>query len=409
MKEIKSLLSNANVLYAFIAQLFCDCAAWLDNIVILMLIVYKWDSPAYFLILISFASASGVLLGSIYITKYIDNVCEKHIMIFSSAGRIVVSLLFIFANNITTLLLLVFIKFFFTSFYDPTVQKLIALEVNENAYATANSISKAISATLKIISPFLGITLLLFSSYSTVFITCALCYLLGLIILFFLKATPPILEIQKINRSFKSNLSSVLKYLLSKKILLYLTITMSLFNFSVFISEFFYIKSFQLIHLSRSTDSYMFMSVGIGSLVGALLAPKLLNKLTYLKSFCLGILGDGLCLLGIFLVFKNANQTINTYIPLILLLLMSGFFYMLTNISFITIIQKVTDRIMIGRIATLNSAASMAALFLGLLTGLLIINNTELLFTYLASAILIFLTSIFSHFLFFQQQIDPIS
>lgn len=380
------LLYNPIFRNLIIAQFFSDLAVWIDTTVVGILLVYYWKFGSNMLATYTITLILAFFMGSIFSVLIIDRLQAKYIMLTANFARIGIVIGYIYVKNSYQLLMLIFIKYFLSAFYDPATQKLIRYAVNKEKLLAANSLCAGMTYGLKIFAPFLGASLLFILKPSQFFIFCAILFLVSNLILVYL----PKLNLMNENvGSFITKKYYIVKlYLQILKIpsLYWTIIFMCFIVFTLFTCESFYVLLFKKMGLSESISSLMFGFVGIGGVSGAYIVWKWLDSCSIFSIMASSAVLSGITatILGI-----NALGWIGSSLYLLgILFFISGLATSVLFISYNTHVQKVTNKFLIGRVSSVSNAIQTIFMMGGPLFGAYFIKEFGVGKTFITSGIM---------------------
>ncbi len=140
----------------FGGQLVSDLGDWLDFLALIALIVYQWDLGPSALAALSVAVALPFAVIAPLSGVWADRLPRKTLMVAADLGRALVVFGLVFAPNLSTVLVLVFVRGVFSTFFGPARQATIASVVPQADLLAANSLSQLSFQLTKILGPVLG-------------------------------------------------------------------------------------------------------------------------------------------------------------------------------------------------------------------------------------------------------------
>ncbi|WP_318582162.1 MFS transporter [Bacillus paranthracis] len=304
-KSMFEPLKSKNFRKFYAAQIISDLGGWFDFTALLVLFAYHWNlGPGALASLTIAIGLPGLLFGSIT-GVFVDKLPLKLVMITSDILRAIVVFCLIFAPNFYFVLVLVFIKGVFTTFFDPARQSSIKCLVPPEQLLKANSLSQLSVNGSKIIGPALGSLILVIATPQVAFVIDSISFILSALLLWTLpkinRENEERIEETGVFSGFWKDFREGFAFIWSKKNLTILI----LFNATVFFIIFLFDSLGVLLAKEMGIRDNLFgifiSVVGIGAVVGAITVGQWgtgVNKMKILNGSAV-LLGGMLILTGL--------------------------------------------------------------------------------------------------------------
>ncbi len=388
-----SVIKNSQFNKLCIAQVISDFAAWVDVLVVSVLLVYYWNANPYVQALYFIILASAYLLGSLLSSFLIDFTSPKKILLLCNVFRMSLMLLYSLTTTSYPLLILVFLKTFANAFYDPVTQVVIRYNFENDNLIAANGISNSITQSVKVIAPMVGGGLLALMHPKTIFIYNAGLYLVSSLVLLFMadiKRQPAILNKKIFN---KNKILVIIRHITADKNLSIVIGISCILNFAIFISESFYVMLFNSLSIPTTKVGFLFSIVGIGGVLGGIFSDRILSNVKDVIAISLTSLTAGV---SIFLMALFSAQWIPfNWLSLVIPSFMFGLSTSLFAVLFYTVIQIQTPHELIGGVSSLVNGLQMIFILSGPIVGSLLIAHSAVSAPFFCSSILCIFIALF--------------
>ncbi|WP_026695130.1 MFS transporter [Peribacillus kribbensis] len=189
MENVK-LLKNKQYVYLISSQIVSSIGDWLDLLALMALVSINWKaSPMEMTYLMLCLVLPSILFGS-FAGVAADKVDRKKIMIFTDIMRAAVVALVVFAPNLWTVYLLIFMKSSFSALFMPAKNGKLKEIVSDEHMQQAVSISSMIDNGSKIIGPMVsGVVVSSFGVHPAFYIDAATFVLSAVLLLNIKKST----------------------------------------------------------------------------------------------------------------------------------------------------------------------------------------------------------------------------
>ena len=205
---------------------------------------------------------------------------RRRLLIILDLGRAVLILFLPFVNEIWQIYLIIFILNSFSAGFTPIFQATIPdILTDKGQYTRALSLSRLAYDLENLSSPMIAALLLTVLSYDVLFVTNMLAFLVSAILIFSIKLPSPKLY-ERQHGVWQNTSFGIRAYLKTPRLrgLLALSLAVASAGAMVIVNTVVYVRD-QLAG-SESDTALAYTAVGVGSMVGALLLPKLLERFT---------------------------------------------------------------------------------------------------------------------------------
>lgn len=348
--QLLSLLKNKDFLILFLGQFISKMGSAINTIG-LSLCVLKFDNPVLGMGTLSLLlTIPWIIVGPIA-GVFADRYSKKQTIIVCDIIRGLLSLALFFTQDIVLFYLIVFLMTIFDVIFSPAISGFLPFVVDKDELESANSIYSGSGQLAYLIGPAIGGILVASFGVTMVFVVNAISYILSGISEMFIVSNGYIKKEK--DEKISAFLEMIQGFVYAKKhttivfIILFFAAASAVFGgFPILCSN--YIVN----ELGASDQVYgIFMSIkSIGSMIGALLLPKALNRI---KELPMMILGTGIYG-GLFILFSAWR-----WIPYSVVIYFSiGFIVSFINVSYGIFLQKNVDKEYIGRVFSLDMSLS---------------------------------------------------
>ncbi|MBF0746607.1 MFS transporter [Gemella sp. 19428wG2_WT2a] len=354
---------NKNYRLLWSAFLVSDIGDWLQRITLPILVLNTTGSAFHA------ASLYGVsflpwlffsLLGGIFADRY----NKVKVLV---AGNIIATILSLglvvsFLQDDINLFYIYVLTFLLSSvepISHPSFNSLIPKIVSKDYFAKANSNLQLVDNTLNFLAPLLSGFLLLWINPILLLVVNTGSFLVSAILLMFIKITD---SGKNLGQNVWQSLREGLVYVKGNKVVLSGSILFLGTNLGIHMFQGIFVYYITKI-LNYSTFSYgiILSSAGLGAILGALYAPKVLDKF---KSGNLIVFSTMLAGLVTILLVMNSNLVFIS-----LLMAIMNFCGNINVISYFTLRQKVVPKEILGRVVSVTRMISYATIPLGAYLG----------------------------------------
>lgn len=289
----------------FGGQLVSDLGDWLDFLALITLIVYRWELGPRALAALSIAVALPFAVIAPLSGVWADRLPRKTLMVAADLGRTLVVLGLVFAPNLATVLVLVFVRGVFSTFFGPARQATIAAVVPQADLLAANSLSQLSFQLSKILGPVLGGLLVAAVGPRAAFLVNAATFLVSAAFLVQLPnlaaAAQAKEETAEPAARFWRELREGLSYLLHRRALLLAVASNSVAMLIIFMFDSLGVLALRELGLGEALFGLTIGSIGLGTAAGALAIGQWGKPIHPFVTMGAGQIGGGLvvALLGV--------------------------------------------------------------------------------------------------------------
>jgi len=364
-------LRQPNFRRLFAAQVASNLGDWIDFLALAVLIAYSWEHGPAALAALAIAIALPWIVVAPFSGVLADRWPKRTVMIGADLARAALVTGLIFAPNLGTLLVLVFLKTCFSTLFQPAEQATIRLTVPESQLHSANALSQLVLQSTKVLGPALGGLLVGLASPRVAFGVDAVTFVLSALILTGLRVAEPRRlageEAEERGGGFWFELREGIAYIASRRALL---ISMAGFAAAIFLLLAFdslAALAFRELGVSRALFGIAIAAIGAGGVLGAAAVGRYaggLNPFVLMGAGC-AVVGGLVALMGVALVADlDAPAAIWTPVLLVIGVASAG-----VLVSSPTILQRETPPELMGRVSTSAVALPTVCQLLGPIVG----------------------------------------
>jgi predicted MFS family arabinose efflux permease len=356
----------------FMGQICSDFGNWLYFTALSVIVVYEWHMGPTALAMLAIALGAPWVLVGPFINVWTEQLPKRALMIICDIVRVLIVTVLIWAPNLYVLLVLVFLKESLSAIFDPTRQATIRMIVPEETLPQANALSQLSVNTSKILAPALGGFLLVFWPPQASFAIEAILFVISA---FFISRLPS-LRPDEHNKSegkigFKQDFKQGFGHIQANKTL---AISISLISaglFIIFLYDKLLVLWTNLVGLDQSAFGYLMSAVGLGSVVGALIA----GQWTGWKNQPLMIMALSKIISGLFIILLGFGAlgymggNLYTWFALFFIMGLVG---AASIVPFGFILQSETPPQLMGRVASTANAVQNFSMLIAPAIGALI-------------------------------------
>jgi MFS family permease len=365
--------------FLFAGQLVSDLGDWLDFLAMVALIVYRWElGPSALAALAVAAALPGVVVAP-WAGVWVDRLPRKQLMIAADLARAVIVLGMVFAPDLPTLLVLVFLKFSFSAVFGPARQAAIRQTVPDEDLLPANGLSQLSIQGTKIIGPLIGAAIVSLWGPRAAFAIDSVTFLISAAFLSQLVLpAPAVVEDEDAEEEeaqdegeaavgFWGEFRAGIAYIASSRALAVAVLGMSAALFMIFTFDGLGPLALRELGVGEALLGLAMGSVGLGTAVGAIVVSQWGNRLHPFILIGAGMLVAGVSVAVVGLAaMAHANATGLAWIPLWLLIGLAG---AAIFVPYGFVLQRETPPALMGRVfasATgLQTACQLAAPVVG--------------------------------------------
>ncbi|PEZ47085.1 hypothetical protein CN363_29015 [Bacillus cereus] len=337
------IISNKNYLLYILIVCTSRMADVLNKIVLILFILSiggNATSVGFILITnllptILFGSIAGALADKYHSKKIIYFCFLLKVILFSIVWKMdsgIYVYVFSFILSLTSV------------FSFPVIKNILRnLVQNKDDILKINSTALGIRSIIEIVVPIIGSSIAIFLGFKVSFLICSLIYLIATLCVFFLKCEWDLINNTK--ESFLSKIKEGYSYIFENKEIKQLVVfSIFIMFFSSAINVLLPIHFLNHLQIDKSVYGILLASLGLGSTIGSIIVPKLVNK----KHKMLNILKYALVFDSLFMVVLGYSPK---YIPFVLLIMFclgitSSFYFIIIE----TYLQHIVETVFIGRV-----------------------------------------------------------
>lgn len=357
-QSISELFFQRNILAILIGQLFALSG---DKIYQISLIwySYKLTDSGLMMGMVAFATSLPSLIFSIFAGVIADKYNKKKIMIIADAVRalavLVLALSFMLGfANIYILMIVGFVMGSMSQLFNPSYRSLIPVIIQKKDLLKVNSVITSNEQITGIVGPTLAAALIAFLARDLIFLITFFTYIVSVISIIFIKYDGNMDKEEGTQKNFLHAVREALQYLKTRKEILLLVLLGGLTN--LFLAGVLTIipplYSEKILNAGEAGYGILVSITTAGMLAGAL-GINYFSKIKRGKLFSMGFLGTGIP----FIFISFINSAFVAY-PLFFVF---GFFMMVINVAFITLLQESVDQTKMGTVISFVTFLSAGA------------------------------------------------
>jgi len=257
----------------------------------------------------------------------VDRVSRKYVMIVSDLARSVIVAGLFFAPDIITLLVLVFLKEVFSTFFSPAKQAALVAVVPEDDLLAANSLSQLSGQASKVLGPVLGGLIVTIGGPRATFLVDSATFLASAVILSQLPGAllKPAPDAEQQHESLWGDFRAGLSYILGNFTLAAAIASMTAALVLIFTFDSLGALALQALGVGEELLGLAVGAIGLGTAIGAALIGQFGGRAPPLRIMGAGQIGSGIMVAVIgFAVIANLNAAGVSFIPLWLVVGLTG-------------------------------------------------------------------------------------
>lgn len=301
-----------------------------------------------------------------------DRVNKRNIMVvldFITAIAITIfAIVFHMNSSVIIIAILMIVLAIIQAFYQPSVQSSIPLLVEEKKLMGANGIVIQVNALANLLGPIIGGFLYGFLGIYPIVYVSAICFFLSAVMECFIKI-PKIKQENKegMIRTIKSDFKEAIDFLVHKQKeimkLLLLIAGINLFLSAMIIVGLPYLIKI-ILGLSNQLYGFAEGAMGIGSILGGILANVVNKKIGFKQSYWL-LIGAGITILPIGIAIMFSGNAMVSYGIIMISVLVTMMLATLFSIYAQTMMQKLAPNHMLGKLSSVVNVICICALPIG--------------------------------------------
>ncbi len=384
----------------FGGQLVSDLGDWLDFLALIALIVSGWKLGPSALAALSVAVALPYAVIAPLSGVWADRLPRRTLMITADLGRALVVCGLVFAPNLYTVLILVFLRGVFSTFFGPARQATIAGLVPQDDLLAANSLSQLSFQLTKILGPVLGGLLLAAVGPHAAFMVNAATFLVSAALIVQLPNLASAAQIEKVTEenaaSFWREFREGLAYLIHRRSLFLAVASNSAAMLIIFMFDSLGVLALRELGIGEALFGLTVGSIGLGTAAGAIAIGQWGKRIHPFVTMGAGQIGGGIvvALLGV-AVTLHARGT-GAWLSVYLLIGLSA---AAVFVPYGYVIQVETPPELLGRVFATASGIQNAVLLIGPPLGALLAELWGVGFVFTAAGIALALLGLVVFFL----------
>jgi MFS family permease len=316
--------------FLFAGQVVSDLGDWLDFLAIVALIVYRWELGPTALASFAVAAALPSILIAPFAGVWVDRLPRKPLMIGADLARALVVLGLVWAPDLPSLLVLVFLQFAFSSVFGPARQATLRQTVPDEDLLQANGLSQLSIQATKVLGPLVGGVIVSLWGPRAAFAIDSVTFVVSALILTQLPALPvPVAddedEEEEGPSGFWGEFRAGLGFIAHNRPLLVAVGGMCAALFMIFTFDGLGPLALRELGVGEALLGLAIGSVGLGTAVGAVLVSQWGDRLHPFITMGAAkvVAGLGVAIVGV-AALAHANATGVAWIPLWLLIGLAG-------------------------------------------------------------------------------------
>lgn len=348
----------------FGGQAISDLGDWLDYLALIALIVYHWELGPSAIAALSIAIALPFALVAPLTGVWADRLPRKTLMIVADLGRALVVFGLVFAPNLPSILVLVFIRGVFSTLFGPARQATIVSLVPHDDLLAANSLSQLSFQLSKIFGPILGALLLGAVGPRSAFLGNTLTFLVSAAFIAQLpkSETSTKAEPQQGRASFWHEFREGLSFLILRCSLFLAVASNTLAMFIIFTFDSMGVLALKELGVGEALFGFTIGSIGLGTAVGAIAIGQWGKQIHPFITMGLGQIAGGLviALLGLGVALQARGSAAWLIIYLLIGLSAAAVF-----VPYAYVVQVETPSELLGRVFATAGGIQNSLLLMG--------------------------------------------
>jgi MFS family permease len=170
MAGYRALLADPAQRRLLLGSAPADFADWLDYVALVAVIVYVWQHGPFELALFAIALTLPYVTAGPFLAAWVDRTSLKRVLVVTNVVRAAATLSMAVAPNVVVLLLLVLLRSFVDSAFNPARQAALQAITAEPQLTAANALHAGLGQTAKVLGPAIGGGLMLIMPVQGVFV-----------------------------------------------------------------------------------------------------------------------------------------------------------------------------------------------------------------------------------------------
>jgi MFS family permease len=347
--------------YLFAGQVVSDLGDWLDFLALIALIIYHWDLGAPALAALSVTAALPSILVAPVAGVWVDRLPRKWLMIGADLGRAAIVLGLVWAPDLVTVLVLVFMKFTLSAVFGPARQATIRMVLPDEDLLPANGLTQLSIQGTKVLGPLVGGVIVSLAGPRAAFLVDSITFLVSAAFLTQLPSRALITsaeseeeeEEEEVEQGFWAEFRSGLAIIFKRRALGVAVVGMAAALFMIFTFDGLGPLALRDLGVGESLLGLAIGSVGLGTAVGAIVVSQWGGRLPPFL-----VMGGGMLVAGALVAIVGTAAILHlnaaglTWIPVWLAIGLSG---AAVFVPYGYILQRETPPDMMGRVfATAN-------------------------------------------------------
>lgn len=357
----------------FAGQVVSNIGDWLDILALIALLLYRWDlgAGAWGGVLTAM-TLPYALLGP-FAGVWVDRWNQRTVMVICDLARAVLALGLIWAPDLATVLALVMLSSVFSTFHLPAQQAMIRRTVPDEDLMAANALGQLSDNGARLLGPALGGLAVVLGGARLAFLLDALTFVISAVILSRLAASATKAEHEPSAGGFTDDLRAGLRCMLANRAIMLGVGAMVIVSFLVRSTDTLGALVLKVLGVGEGLQGLSGTALGLGYVLGALLAGQWGQRSSALTSFGVGVTVVGAILAAIGVAATLGLTGLGVIVSAAFVgrtLLGAGFAVLVVAYGYL--LQRNTPAEMIGRVtATSRSLISGVPLIAPLLATLL--------------------------------------
>lgn len=381
-----ALLRDTSMRQLILAGIPADFADWLDYVAVFSLVAYHWHGGPFDMAMIAVGWGLPYLIVAPLSGVLADHMPPKRAMLIANFGRGLATLSFIFAPNVWVLLVPLFLRGSLDSLFTPSRDKTIQLLANAETRQSLNGVIYGFNQMAKMVGPAIGGALLAVLVPHMVFVGNAAFSFLAFALLLPIQLP----EVEKKNtadetasdahpqEARETPVSRFLKRLkegvgvIGRNKVLAIAVPFGAINIgTIMLYDTFYVLLLKDFGYPDSAFGLLISGVGVGGILGALLAGALKLGPTPLRFMASAQLASAVLVLALVAVPTLGHIAVSLPAFIAVGAILGGL-GALVQIPYRTVLQNHTAQENLGRVSSLSDSASVLTSIGGPFVGALI-------------------------------------
>lgn len=360
MGPLRLLIHHRAIQLFWAAGFISSLGSQISRVALILFLFNELRSAPHLVLLVVIETLPGLLFTNVA-GRMVDRYDKRRIMIVSDLARAALMVTILLRPEPWVVFAMAGLHSIAAAFFQPARTAVLPSVVGRRQLAAANSLEQGTSNLIMIIGPILGAQLYLVTGIGATLVIDAVSYLLGALLVVFvrLRASRPSTPRAERAVDARGGWAMLREQPVALQITLLFLVTQVCVGVWIPLAPFF-VREFL-----QGSDRVLGLQMGFfgfGGLIGALLAPSLMDRIGQGATLVVGLLGEAM----IMTVYSLVPQTsVSSAI-----ILVWGMIVSFIAVPFYSLMQSLIDETHLGRVFSLVRQGESAALLLSMVVAL---------------------------------------